>query len=202
MSLSQESGTEPSAVLAKMITERNAEKVIFKLRSLEETIEPASAAKLAVAIARNASRYPDPKGFMSFHTPLKQAAMHISQLLRKVPAELRGPLSLEIISEAETLRFACECARWLSTADDSKRGRILSLAEEQVMRTTLGERIEKHCNILPMPIYLSEPQNAGTYLINWCLYSGADGPRDYLSKQIANDPVSISEVTAVRLDLE
>ena len=194
MSLSQENGAEPSTVLANMITERNAENIIFKLRSLEETIEPVSAAKLAVAIARNASHYPDPKGFMSFHTPLKQAAMHISQLLRRVPSELRGALSLEIISEAETLRFACECARWLNTTADSTRERILTVEEEQGMRTTLGERIEMHCNSLPAPIYLSEPLHAGTYLINWCLCSGPDGPRDYLSKQIANDPRSIFEL--------
>lgn len=110
-SLSEKSVEELCADLAGMITERNAEKIIFKLRTLEEKVEPVPAARLCVAIARNASHFPDPKGFYSFvQTPLKQAAIHISQLSRRVPLELRGVLSLQVINEAETLQFACECA--------------------------------------------------------------------------------------------
>jgi hypothetical protein len=194
VSLSQENVTEPSTLLAGMITERNAEKIIFKLRALEETIEPTSAARLSVAVARNAGHYPDQKGFLSFHTPLKQAAIHISQLFRKVPLELRGALSLKVISEAETLQFACECARWLYTSQDSERERILTVAEEETMRTALGKRIEEHCNNLPVPIYVLAPPNAGTYLINWRLCSGPEGPRDYLSKRVASNPESIFEL--------
>jgi len=190
-SLSQEDVAGASAVLKGMITERNAEKVIFKLRDLEETIEPTSAARLSIAIARNSIHYPDPKGLISFQTPLKQAAILISQLLRRVRPGLRGGLSLEVISEAETLQFACECARWVYTSEDSERERILTMAEEKAMRTALGKRIEKHCKVLSAPIYVLEPHKAGTYLFNWSLCSGPDGPRDYLSKHVTNDPESI-----------
>jgi hypothetical protein len=114
--------------------------------------------------------------------------------MRKVPLESRGALSLEVIAEAETLKFACECASWLHTSEDSKRERILTIAEEDAMRAALGKRIGEHCNILAPPIYVLEPQNAGTYLINWSLSSGPDGPRDYLSRQVANNPESIFEL--------
>jgi hypothetical protein len=193
-SLSQQSVTDLSAVLGEMITERNAAKIIFKLRSLEETIEPTAAARLAIAISRIASRFPDPKSLISFHTPLKQAAVLISQLLRKVPPELRGAQSLEVISESETLGFACECARWLSASADSKRDPLLTPAEEEAMRSLLGKMIGKHCSVLPEPIYVLEPRYAGTYLVNWERCSGPTGPRDYLSKQIANNPRSIFEL--------
>lgn len=71
-SVSKGSVEESSADLAGMITERNAEKIIFKLRSLEDTIEPTSAARLSIAVARSASHFPNPKAFLSFQTPLSR----------------------------------------------------------------------------------------------------------------------------------
>ncbi len=180
-----------SAELAGMITERNAEKIIFKLRTFEEKIEPTSAAKLSVVIARNASHYPDPKSFMSFHTPLKQAAVHISQLMRKVPRELRGALSLQVIDEAETLQFACECAIWLYTSANSERERILTETDETAMQTALGKRIEKHCSLLPTPIYVLEPDKAGQYLNAWTFCGDLDGPRNYLTKHVTANPEGV-----------
>ncbi len=191
-SLSKKSVDELSAELAGMITERNAEKVIFKLRTFEEKIEPIPAARLCVVIARNASHYPDPKGLYSFvQTPLKQAAIHISQLFRRVPLELHGVLSVQVINEAETLQFACECARWLYTAANSTKERILAETDETTMQTALGKRIEKHCRLLPAPIYVLEPDKAGQYLNSWSFCGELGGLRDYLTEHVTADPESV-----------
>lgn len=191
-SLSEKPVEELSTELGGMITERNAEKIIFKLRALEEKIEPTPAARLWVVIARNSSRYPNPKGFLrTFQTPLKQAAVHVSQLFRKIPPGLRGAQSLQVISEAETLQFACECARWLHKAPNSERERILTEADEIAMQTALGKRIEKHCSLLPAPIYVLEPDNAGLYLSTWSFCGELGGPRDYLTRHVTAAPESI-----------
>jgi len=193
-SLSQESAIEPSAALTKMVTERNAEKLIFKLRTFEETIQPAAAERLAIAVACNAARFPDPERLTSFHTPLKQAAVLISRLLQRIAPGSRGAVSLGVIREAASLRFACECARRLRTFPDSKREPILAPAEETAMLSLLGKRIEEHCNILPEPIYLLDPESAGTYLLNWELCCGADAPRDYLSAHIQKEPETATDL--------
>ena len=110
------------------------------------------------------------------------------------PPESRGAVSLGVIREAASLRFACECARRLRTFPDSKREPILAPAEETAMLSLLGKRIEEHCNILPEPIYLLDPESAGTYLLNWELCCGADAPRDYLSAHIQKKPETATDL--------
>jgi len=181
---------ELSTEFTGIITDRNAEKLIFKMRDFECKIDPSSAAKLSVVVARNASHYPDPKGFLAFRTPLKQAAIHISQLLRKIPPELRGKQALKVIDEAETLEFVCECERWFYTPVDSDRERILSTEDEKAMQAAVAKRIEKHCNFLTIPVYVAYPETAGRYLNCWSLHNEEE-PRDYLKKHLTADPESI-----------
>lgn len=100
-------------------------------------------------------------------------------------------LSLQVINEAGTLQFACECARWLYTAGNSAKERILAEADEKAMQTALGKRIEKHCTLLPLPIYVLEPDKAGQYLNSWSFCTELDGPRDYLTKQLTASPESV-----------
>lgn len=190
-SLSEKPAEELTTELAEVVTERNAEKIIFKLRNFEEKLDPASAAQLSIVIARNASHYPDPKGFYSFvRTPLKQAAILISQLFRRVSPEMRGALSLRVINEAGSLQFACECERWLFTPANSEKERILTEKDERAMIGALGERIEKHCRLLPTPIYVLEPDKAGQYLNAWS-FADADGPRNYLAKHLSCNPETV-----------
>ena len=133
-------------------------------------------------------RVTDPERLTSFQTPLKQAGVLISRLLQRIATKARGAILLGVIRESASLRFACECARRLRTFPDSKREPILALAEEAAMLSLLGKRIEEHCNILPEPIYLLEPETAGTYLLNWELSCEPNAPRDYLSAHIRNRP--------------
>jgi len=185
---------EASSTLGGLINEHNAGTVLFKLRSLEDNIEPTAASRLARVIARNGSRYPSPKSFVFFQQPLKQAAICISQLLRRIPPDMRGALSMEIVGEAETVLFACECVRWMSTSKDSKRDSILTTEEEQEVRTLLAKRIEAYMASLADPVHVAEPLNAAQYLGMWEWCSGPKAVSEYLSRQVTQHPETIFDL--------
>jgi KAP family P-loop domain len=193
-SLGGKKADEASAVLAGLIKAENAEKLIFKMRTLEDGIEGIATTNLAIAVARNASKLPNPPSFGPFQTPLKQAAILISKLVARVPAELRGEVALEIVTRAETLKFACECVRRLRTYPDSTREAVLSPQEEKAMGGVLAARIEMDLNSLPEPVFVSDRENSATYLTNWEWGAGDAAPRDYVSRQIANRPQSIFDL--------
>jgi hypothetical protein len=176
-----------------LINDRNAGTVLYKVRSWEKQIDADRAARLARVLARNGSRFPSPEGFVFFQQPLKQAAICISQLLRRIPSEQRGPIALEVFSETETVLFACECARWLEAGDRTLE-LVLTAEEEGRMRALLAKRIEAYVESLPEPIQTAEPKHAFFYLGWWERCAGRDSVRSYLSRQIAARPTGVFEL--------
>lgn len=184
---------ESSKVFRSLINDKNASTLLYKLRSREDEMPAASAARLIEVFAQNGGRFPSPDSFVFFMQPLMQAVICVRQLMQRIPAEERLAIANEAIANAETLKFACDCARWLSKGDGSAEP-VLTEDEEKQMEATLGKRIEAYLAAQPKAIWLIEPKDAGTYLSWWARVSGPDPVRTYTSRQIQEDPSSIFEL--------
>jgi hypothetical protein len=191
--LPQVSAEESAKVFRGLINDRNASTLLYKLRSQEDQMPAVSASRLIEVFARNGSCFPSPDSFVFFMQPLMQAVICIRQLMRRIPAEERLPIAMGAIANAETLKFACDCARWLSAGDGTAEP-VLTAEEEKQMEAALGEQIEVYLAAQPKAIWLVEPKDAGTYLRWWERVSGRDPVRAYTSRQVQQDPASIFEL--------
>jgi hypothetical protein len=184
---------ESTKLFRGLINDRNAETVLYKLRSQENQLPAESAARLIEVLARNGDRFPSPDSFVFFMQPQMQAVICISHLMRRIPAEERASVAIGVIANAATLDFACDCARWLGKGDGTREP-ILTDEEEKQMQAALGMRIEAYLAAQPKPIWILEPKGAGKYLAWWERVSGPSPVRAYTSRQVREDPTSIFEL--------
>jgi hypothetical protein len=191
--LSQVSVDESTKIFRGLINDRNAGTLLYKLRSQEDQMSAEAAAPLITVLARNGGCFPSPDSFVFFMQPLMQAVICVRQLMRRIPEEERLAMALGAISNAETLLFACDCARWLSAGDGTVEP-VLTDDEEKQMNVALGKRIEVYVTAQPKPIWVLEPKNAGTYLRWWERVSGPNPVRTYSSRQVKEDSASIFEL--------
>jgi hypothetical protein len=175
------------SVIASKVT------LLYKLRSQEEQLPAESAARLIEVLARNGGRFPSPDSFVFFMQPQMQAVICISQLMCRIPAEERASIAIGVMANAETLDFACDCARWLGKGDGTREP-ILTDEEEKQMQAALGMRIEASLTAQPKAIWILEPKDAGKYLAWWERVSGPGPVHAYTSRQVKEDPTSIFEV--------
>ena len=188
--LPQVTADESAKVIRGLINDRNAGTFLYKLRSQEEQMSAESAIRLIEVLARNGGCFPSPDSFAFIMQPLMEAVICVSQLMRRIPAEERVSIAIKVMADAETLKFACDCARWLS-AGDGTREPVLTDEEEKQMQAALGKRIEAYLTAQPKAVWILEPKNAGTYLSWWERVSGPGLVRAYTSRQVTEDPASI-----------
>ena len=110
------SADESAKVFRDLINDRNAGTLLYKLRSQEDQMSAESAARLIEVLARNGGCFPSPDSFVFFMQPLMQAVICVRQLMRRIPAEERASIAIGVMADAETLKFACDAARWLGLA--------------------------------------------------------------------------------------
>jgi hypothetical protein len=191
--LPQVSAEGSSKVFRALINDKNASTVLYKLRFREDEMPAVSAARLIEVFARNGGCFPSPDSYAFFMQPLMQAVICIRQLIRRIPAEERLAIASEAMANAETLKFACDCARWLSKGDGTVEP-VLTDEEEKQMEVALGKRIEAYLASQPKAIWLLEPKDAGTYLSWWTRVSGPDSVHAYTLRQIEENASSIFEL--------
>jgi hypothetical protein len=191
--LPQVSAEESAKVFRGLINDRNASTLLYKLRSQEDQMPALSASRLIEVFARTGSCFPSPDSFVFFMQPLMQAVICIRQLMRRIPAEERLSVATGAIANAETLKFACDAARWLSAGDGTVEP-VLTADEEKQMEAALGTRIEAYLAAQSQAIWLVEPKDAGTYLRWWERVSGPGPVRSYTSRQVQEDPANVFEL--------
>jgi predicted KAP-like P-loop ATPase len=152
-------GGDIEATVVKMkdlLTSRNAEKVIKKLRYREKSLNPFISRTLGEAVALSGETFPHPEVLFSFMTPFSQASILIAQLAKNILQKDRLKYAEKVLSIAVPLPFAVECLRWFRTGeekDDSEKlftsavedklgklvaGRIASIAKETTIYMEYG----------------------------------------------------------------
>jgi hypothetical protein len=171
-----------------LLTSRNVAAVISKLRFAEDLVSPTQAAMLIRVVSDRSTVFPASVQ-QTFGSPFQQAAILVSQLLRRVPDERRRQeLCSEMLRDTPSLLFACEVMRW-SLSDDTTKNAVFSADGETLLKEQLVMRIQMHLADLADPIYMVEPRAALTYLTFWEWFEGGRAVKDYLMLEKHPDTV-------------
>ncbi len=116
-SLADASAEQVEGALQQMMTARNAENVIEKLRYRGESLTPAASKALALGIARSANILPNPEISISWFTPFNQGALLVSKLMKNLPVDEAEEFAMTVV-EASHVDFAVRLLRFFSPDDE------------------------------------------------------------------------------------
>ncbi|WP_186333702.1 P-loop NTPase fold protein [Paenibacillus xylanexedens] len=106
--------------LIKIMNPRNTEAIFSKITQNLASISDQGAKTIAIALASSAKLIPNVESYGSLFTPFSQAAMLVSDLVSKIPADSRISVAIETVSIAEPITFGVEYLRWIRTHTEEK----------------------------------------------------------------------------------
>lgn len=126
-----------------IMTEKNAETFISKLRRLSKNFSPHESKKLAISIAKLGSSLPNPvQMFRSFNT-FGQGAMFTGDCIENLKDKQEQlELAKEVVLNAYSLTFATECFSWFRRdTEEHPNPQGFSNEEYKELAAILAERI-------------------------------------------------------------
>jgi hypothetical protein len=167
--------------------------LVGKLRSQEETIEPAFVRPSMLAIARNGAVVPRERSMMLSDWTFMQAAILVAHLLKRLPmGRDRDAFAAAMLAAAEPLPFACECFRWIRKSDDvGEDKRIVPTETEQHLGTALADRIRVAA--AETPLYKSFGADAPRLYWLWSKYRGYAEVRGHLKARFDSNEEEVDE---------
>jgi predicted KAP-like P-loop ATPase len=173
-----------AALLIEMITKRNADKILLKLRRKEKQLSETDSSNLSKALAISGSLFPDAKQMFSFTGAFSQSAILIHQLLLNIlKGEKRLETAKEIIKIAEPLPFATEILRWLLSPEDKNEAeRTFAKEDENTIGRIVAERISSIAN--ENNIYLKFEDNSPSLFWVWSQWIGFKEVAEYLENTL------------------
>lgn len=165
-----------------------APRLVAKLRLVEDVLDRAVAARLALMMAHAASCLPREKTLFGFDSTFSQAAILAMKLVKRLPAGGdRENLAREIIRDANPLTFAVECFRWLrSDEKELEPERLLPVAVEEELGGLLAGRIREAAQA--QPPYIAWPDESPSLLWLWTRYGPEGEARAYLQARFTGNP--------------
>jgi len=172
----------------QIITERNVEMLIRKLRTKEEKLDASTSGNLALALAPIGAAFPNPNVLLSFTNPFHQAAILIANLVRNLPeGKERLKLGEAILKTAEPISFAAKCLFWIRTSDEKeKTEHILAKSEEIELEQIMVSRIRDI--VSGKLLYQAFPESARLLLSMWSEFGSKDETDHYLSESFLSNP--------------
>lgn len=174
-------------LLQSFVSQRNADKVISKLRQREKSLSIETSKLLAQALAASGSFFPNPDKMYSFTTAWSQAAILVSQLLRNIPkGKERLETAKNILQLSEPLTFKLECFRWMRSSDDkSEDDKEFSKEDEEQLGRIVAEavRLDAQSELL----YKKYCREAGFLLWIWSKYIDPEETAKYLQESFKED---------------
>jgi len=161
---------------------RTASRLIEKLRGIESSVDPATAASLVQAIGPLGAHIPNPRSLMGFETPTGQAGILISHLLRRIPDRARRlEVAKQAMADADPLSFGVECLRWFRVTDKPEKedANALTQAEEAEAQRVLVDRIKAEA-AKGTVLFDSAMGEAGSLLYAWWRADGTEPVQAYL----------------------
>jgi uncharacterized protein YceH (UPF0502 family) len=186
-SAEHESGEALNENLKHLVTTRNADSLVVKLRRRAGELSPRASCALAEGVSRAATAFPDNKAVL-MSSPFDQAGMLMRSLVANVPDQQRQHLAESIIHCADAAQFAVEAFRWLRTLKGStgEENRILSDAAETAVGRLVVHRIEQAAAEGPL---FASGVNRGIELLDvWAHLSGREPTDTYIKKALGARP--------------
>jgi hypothetical protein len=181
-----------------LLTAANAGAVIAKLRQVETAISSEQAVILVAVIGAIADSLPNPNPTIlgGFTTPFAQAAIFVAHLLRRIPDETQRREVASSVLAGSPLRFACEIMRWSVAGEKGEEG-VFASATETNLKQQVATRITGYITNNVEPIYLTEPEQALTYLQFAAWFGGREEVRKYLTGALIRRPESVVDFLRV-----
>lgn len=186
---------EVGNAIAVFFTGGKARRLIQRLRQQEETTSPDVVESLCVAIAANSKHIPNPQSLFSVANPMSQAAILVSQLVKRLPAgAARVALAKKIIEAADPLWFGDQVLRWLHVTDDADKSESNTLTKSELdqIRKVLVGRIKLRA-ISGNQLFNVDSQEEQGLLFEWWRVEGRAPVQQHLSSVFAKDPKSIGQ---------
>jgi predicted KAP-like P-loop ATPase len=182
-----------TATLKTHLSGRKAGRVVEKLRNVETTVDPKAAETLAMSIATLGGQLPNPPALFDFAEPPAQAAILISHLLRRLPAERRLEAARAVARAADPLWFAVECVRWLYVTDkpDKQDSNTLTATETDEVRRVVVDRIKARAAAGDV-LFDPDVHQQKSLLFEWWRADGSGPVQVYLETLFARDPAQIA----------
>ena len=192
-SLSGLSIEEITLSLNNIVTPRNADNLILKLRGRELDLSSESAQKLGVAISRSGSLFPNPEIFGSYTTAFSQAAILVERMCKNIPpGDERFSYAQRVIDEGTPLPFAIATWQWFrSDNEELEAERKLTVEQENLLSQRLAKRIK--CIAQDGPTYLLHPRDSRSMLAIWENWISRAETNAYLAKSFTESKNNVLE---------
>jgi hypothetical protein len=176
-----------------LLTSRNAQKVIKKLRYREKSLNPVISRTLGESVALSGEIFPHPEVLFSFMTPFSQASILIVQLAKNILQEDRLTFAEKVLSNAVPLPFAVECLRWFRTGekkDDSER--LFTSAIEDELGKLVAGRIASIAK--ESTIYMEYGRDAPLILWAWSHWDRKETTEAHVRQALETKPETVTEL--------
>jgi len=182
-----------SARLGEFARRRAMPRFLDKLRRQEDTFDQEAARRIIVGLAPNGGLFPKEEGPWMFRTSFMQGAILIRKLLKRLTANQREALAIEVVKAAEPLPFAFECHRWMRVLKGEAEGdRIMSPESEATVGRALVARIRETAVKSP-PIYEIFDRDAPALLWMWKEFGPEGEMEACLRKRLLESPHEIGQ---------
>ena len=172
-----------------------AGRVLEKLRAVEKTVDPMAAETLAVALSKAGEAIPNPRSFYAVAEPPTQAAILISNLLKRIDlAAGRVTAGRRVLEAAEPLWFSAECLRWMHVTNNPDKEDSNTFSSEEVaeLRSTLVHRIKSHA-AAGAPLFDPDVPQEDALLFEWRRAEGREPVQEHLIRVFTADPEQITK---------
>lgn len=171
--------------------EGRAERLIQKLRLVEDDVGPLVASRVALAVAQAGDSFAGTRSPpFRFISDREQAAILVMKLLCRLPEQERPELARRIVVSATPLPFAVDCAAWLMTSKDKpEEKRILPEDVEKEILEILARRIARAAEAKPP--YVEFPGDGDRLLWTWRRHGSESEVSSYLTQRLRTQPAEV-----------
>jgi hypothetical protein len=176
--------------IRQLVTPRNAENFVQKLRRQEHTVTGPERGTLALALAKCGDVFPNPStGIFAILNPRPQIAIMISNLIESSSASDERMKTAEMVLEAANpLGFAADCFDWLRVFDEAKPNpNAFSREEQQHLGRILADRISSSANVRH-PLFHVGSERAPRLLKLWQTYGDPGVANNYVVAVLKHQP--------------
>ncbi|MEL3971168.1 P-loop NTPase fold protein [Rossellomorea oryzaecorticis] len=178
-----------------ILSDKNAETFISKLRRLSKKFTLLQSRNLAISIAKIGSNLPNPIQFFRSMNTFGQGAMFTGDCIENLESkEEQFELAKDVIFNADTLYFAAECFSWFKRdTEEHPNPKGFSDEEYSKLASILAKRISFELSNIE-DIEIGKIENFPYVLSVWNEYGEPKEATNTITRKIRTDKNSVFEI--------
>ncbi len=180
------SSDEVLASVRALIEKAEARTIVRKLSLRVEEVHPKAAFKLARALSKLGTSFPDTREGVVGPSLSAEAAGLVAHLLRALPSAQRFEGAAAVLSEAEPLWFALLCLSHL--LGEAMQGDSTEMTDEQAMQLLKVIAVRVRERVRQEVLHLVEPEHAVALYSAWAAGCGFEETHGYLARRLTETP--------------